>query len=1653
MNRKCHNNRLHRVNKKLYDVNKKLYLLLAIGALSATSCNEVVKWECHFDGIKRCDPTVENQVQICHISRWSDDEKCSGDTPYCLDGQCVGDGTLPIASDCNASRDTKRCNGNTVEVCKVIANGVNRWEKLDTCAGEKPVCDPEHFECISDVTDRPCGETAHGTRVCNENRILVCNNGEFKETEACAPRTSCNNDALECLPVDCNTGELICAGTQYQICINESWADAADLPTDIVVCTGNAPADGSEELPTCQNNGAQTSYCDDTVKLNCALYDDGKVRMSSCGEGFVCDPVQHECVLESCDASETNRIRCLVGNKYQTCDGVHWQLPRPLPEAVKAFAFCSQGSDPNEPGLMVCSHEGRACGDGFSFSCTSANAEMTRVSQGYCDDNGRFVKCEDDTWQTPEVCGDLQICSADGCRDGNPCAGVPHGSNACADNTRIMHCDDGELKEIETCTNRTTCNNTEVTCESVTCITGELACKGTQYQLCVNDKWSTPADLPTDIATCTAGADEVPTCDASNLTSSYCDATVSLNCALYQDGKVSISTCGEGMICSDAHTCIPEPCTPDELNHVRCKLDKYQICDGTSWSIPAAIPESVKTGVTCRQEEDPDVPGIIVCKDEGRYCGDSHTFTCTAENAEVVVVTAGYCNDDGAFVGCANNEWADPDVCDARMVCSEEGCRNGKDCGDLVHKNRLCSDDNRILECDDGKLNELVVCSPRTSCHNDSIVCLPVDCNTGELACAGSQYQICVNDKWAAPADLPTDIATCTTGDDEVPTCDDAHSASSYCNATVSLNCALSNDGKVKHSTCGEGFVCDNANHACIQEPCTTAETGHVRCNIDKFQVCDGEKWSLPATLTDRMKSIVRCNQDSDPAVPGKLECEDVGTACNDSLEISCSAVSQIIDVSTCGNSMVCDAANEICIPEPCAATDDNHLRCSSDLKQICKDGVWQSIETILADLPADLLNCGEDDKIECVDDAVHCTDSLVLTCENTHEPSVTDSCASGLICRTDTHSCVECTEDRTDNCSGDKPVCNPATNVCVGCLSDSDCAGSTVCDNTTNTCITCRNNEVSCRIVNGKPQYSVCHNQTWSESKNLPVDVTNALLSCTEPFDENCSDDTCDRKLLCKESNNNYCGSAVDIFEDLAIQCDAAGTFPTIDSACENILENRQLCNDGLHKCVECHPGQIRCAGAGKYKLCDNFGAWSTAMNLPAEASAHLKTCTGDEPLECSGNTGSFCDTSLAFNCNVTPGPTPIEHSTCGSTYTCDNTNNVCVCSENDIMCDNGNYKICRSGIWESFNPASELPNYVVSRMLESIPSGSCTTEPICKITDSYCDDSIVVTCVQGEPPQITPSCPSGYACQYDTTDSSNRSNKCVLQPIETCEDSKCPAPKKCVVSSAGKEICVYHEDFEYDFWWGNCTQQFTQSHRGKDGTAITDNYSECNSYNFDIITQCAADNGYNNGVGPGWRAERDIDRGSWKLHAKARKLLGNASRTLDGTQHIGLMSRGEEEPLVCKWRDGSQTTIDYSGRYWRNHVTLYDFEGGVGVLSFEWRNQSRTLWDAMVCNETFPEMDCPYMGTPRHVGKLRFFVNDIEDFAVAEMPYHTQLLPQRYEIDFSTLTLPAGLTAGEIKKITIRPEYRTFLGDGQAESLIGQIFIDNIRWSSAEE
>nr|HEX4314928.1 choice-of-anchor Q domain-containing protein [Kofleriaceae bacterium] len=65
-------------------------------------------------------------------------------------------------------------------------------------------------------------------------------------------------------------------------------------------------------------------------------------------------------------------------------------------------------------------------------------------------------------------------------------------------------------------------------------------------------------------------------------------------------------------------------------------------------------------------------------------------------------------------------------------------------------------------------------------------------------------------------------------------------------------------------------------------------------------------------------------------------------------------------------------------------------------------------------------------------------------------------SCAAGEVCSSD-HTCAEpqCTHD--SDCNGATPVCDTATQTCVGCLTGSDCsAAAPVCDTTSNTCVGC---------------------------------------------------------------------------------------------------------------------------------------------------------------------------------------------------------------------------------------------------------------------------------------------------------------------------------------------------------------------------------------------------------------------------------------------------------------------------------------------------------------------------------------------------------------------------------------------------------------------
>jgi hypothetical protein len=80
-------------------------------------------------------------------------------------------------------------------------------------------------------------------------------------------------------------------------------------------------------------------------------------------------------------------------------------------------------------------------------------------------------------------------------------------------------------------------------------------------------------------------------------------------------------------------------------------------------------------------------------------------------------------------------------------------------------------------------------------------------------------------------------------------------------------------------------------------------------------------------------------------------------------------------------------------------------------------------------------------------------TDGIPCGCEGDSACSstpATPACGSNGIC-------VQCSPCNLTACTGSTPVCNPATNTCVGCVTNADCSGSTpICDATSKTCRAC---------------------------------------------------------------------------------------------------------------------------------------------------------------------------------------------------------------------------------------------------------------------------------------------------------------------------------------------------------------------------------------------------------------------------------------------------------------------------------------------------------------------------------------------------------------------------------------------------------------------
>jgi hypothetical protein len=123
--------------------------------------------------------------------------------------------------------------------------------------------------------------------------------------------------------------------------------------------------------------------------------------------------------------------------------------------------------------------------------------------------------------------------------------------------------------------------------------------------------------------------------------------------------------------------------------------------------------------------------------------------------------------------------------------------------------------------------------------------------------------------------------------------------------------------------------------------------------------------------------------------------------------------------------------------------------------------------------------------------------------------------------------------------CSGDKPVCDPGSGTCVGCVGDSDCMSPQVCDTTSHTCVACT-----------------------SDAQCMPGTVCGPSGQCVD----GCSDSQpcAGGKACCNKVCTDLSGNV-----DACGACDKPCDKPAHAAvSCEGGMCKMGMCDDGFNDC-----------------------------------------------------------------------------------------------------------------------------------------------------------------------------------------------------------------------------------------------------------------------------------------------------------------------------------------------------------------------------------------------------------------------------------------------------------------------------------------------------
>jgi len=1193
-------------------------------------------------------------------------------------------------------------------------------------------CDEANDLCINTPDDTVCSDG------------LFCSGSETcDQTLGCQAGTPPNcDDGIPCTADSCDEVNDTCVHTPgHAVCSDGLYCNGTEVCDPLLGCQSVAPPNCDDGVGcTVDACNEATDSCDHT--LNHATCNDGQY----CNGTEYCDPINDchagtppacgdgvGCTVDSCD--EVNDV-CVNAPDTGLCDdGLYCNGS----ETCDALLDCQAGIPPN-------------CNDGVSCTADSCN-EATDS----CDHVASNVLCDDGAYcngtetcdplngcqiGTPPNCNDTIGCTVDSCDEVN---------DTCTHTPNHAGCDDGQYcNGTETCDALLGCQagtapncDDGVGCTFDACNEVTDTCTHTpQNSACSDGLYCTGAETCDPVNDCQAGTP--PNCnDGVSCTVDSCNEGTD-SC----DHVASNALCDDGLYCSGVETCdAVNDCqagTPPNCNDgVSCTIDS---CNETTNSCDHAASDALCDDAQyCNGSETCDA--LNGCQ-SGTPINCSDGVGCTVDSCDeinnVCVHTPNSSGcDDGQF--CNGVETCDPVLgclagtppnCGDGVGCTLDACNEANDTCTHTPKNSACSDG---LYC-----TGVETCDPVNDCQAGT----PVDCNDGVSCTVDACNETTDSCDNTATNSLCDDGAYCNGSE----TCD----ANNDCQAGIAPNC---NDGV----PCTVDS-CDEVNDTCVN----AADDG--RCDDGAY--CNGGETCDPANGC-QAGTPVHCGD----GVPCTVDvCDEVNDTCvNTPNDGNCSDSQYCNGAETCDPVAGCQAGTAPNCDDGVACTDDacdevNDTCVSIANNANCNDGLFcngtETCDAVGDCQPGTAPNC---------DDGVGCTydwcDELNDTCVNDPDDSV---CDDALYC-TGVETCDplnDCQPGGGDPCP--PLLCDELLDACVQCLDDVDCDDGLYC-NGSETCVNsvCQagtppncNDGVGCTVDSCDEVNDVCVNAPSNGRCNdgahcNGVETCDALLDCQPGVAPNCDDgvgctvDTCDEvNDVCVHAPSNaactdgeYCNGLETCHALLDCQ---AGAPPN--------------CNDGVGCTVDsCDEINDICINTAQNSLCDD-GAWCNG----AETCDPLNDCQAGTPPNCNDGIGCTVDS-------------------------CDETNDVCVNTTQDSLCDDGQYcngsetcdpllgclagtaPICNDGVGCTVDSCNETTD-----TCDNVPTNSlCNDGQYCNGVETC---NALLDCVAGP----APNCDDNVGCTADACDEVN--DTCV----NTVDDAACDDGAWC----NGTETCDSQND-----------------------------------------------------------------------------------------------------------------------------------------------------------------------------------------------------------------------------------------------------------------